>query len=342
MAKLTNYTKAHLCNIESGRRKVTPEVVDRYDTALGKGGLLVDLLMANNDEDSVKRRAILAALGRAASLGVSGSGVINESLRASLMAAMGGDDWEEIAHEYGSRFMTDHPLRFRTQLTGDLLILRQSLLESQSTAASLAAPKLMTLQAMALANAGETGTATRWYRAARIAADRSGDDNIRQWVRGREAFRRGYEGATPDEVIQLANGVHDVEAYLAMAAALARVGQPTQSIKALQSARRVHETTDQSESTIYAMPPWRMALSTSYIYALLGDVARCDHELRMVAPPDSVKRWESQAVLQSAVAHAKSGDRKYGQELSRQVLADTKEPKSVVLAEMAKEANSAI
>lgn len=337
MVARTSYSKGYLSNIEASRRAVTPVIAAAYDEALGTGGLLVDLLAADQDGDGVRRRVLLAALGSVAATGVSGPRVMAESLRTSLLSALGGDDWAEIVAEYGRRFMTDSPAMFRTTLAGDLLVLRQSVVDSDSSTVRLAAPRLMTLQGMAIANAGDSGAAARWYRAARLAADRSDDERTRQWVRGRAAFRRGYEGAEPSEVLALASGVDDVEAHLAAAQAYARLDHEREALEALVRARRAHDASDQSETTIYAMPPWRMALSTSYVYALLGDVERCNSELDTVAPPSTVKRWEAQLEIQRAVAYAKAGDRRLGLDVARDAMHGHNEQRSIVVTEMINE-----
>lgn len=177
------------------------------------------------------------------------------------------------------------------------------------------------------------------YRAARITADGTGDSRLREWVRGREAFRRGYEGAAPSEVLTMAVGVEEVEAKLAVAQAYARLDQTAQACIALTEARRLHSTADQSESTIYAMPAWRMALSSAYVYALLGDVKGCDKEHSAVVPPDTVKRWEPQREIQSAVAYTRSGDIASGAVIANKVMHKTPdEERSIVLKEMYMEA----
>jgi hypothetical protein len=343
MATLTNYTKGYLGNLETGTgdKRVKIEHVAAYDRALDTAGLLVDLLTADQDGDSVKRRAVLDALALITGVGVTNRRLIAESLRTSLLAALGTDDWHEIAAEHGRRFMTDAPNEFLTRLDGDLIVLRQSL-ASDSEGARLAAPRLMMLHGMVTANQGDAANAARMYRAARIAADRSGDDALRQWVRGREAFRLGYEGASPRQVLVVASGVHDVEAYLAVSQAYARLGHGSTALENLDKARRVHENTDQSDTTIFAMPPWRMALSIAYVYALLGDVDRCERELATVAPPASVKRWEAQLEIQRAVAYAKGGDTVTGHAVARQVMRTSGEDqRSIVLLEMLREVKQA-
>jgi transcriptional regulator with XRE-family HTH domain len=335
LARQAAFSESHLRSIENGNRTVTRDVAAAYDRALSTGGIVVDLYYAAQAGDDVRRRQALALLGTVSALGVSAPQLIAESLRESLLSACDTGDWPEIVAEDGQRFMIDSPTSFRTHLTGDLLVLRQSLSQTDALPTRLAAPRLMMLHGMVTANLGDAAKAARWYRAARLAADRARDDELRQWVRGRAAFRIGYEGAPPQEVLVLASDVHDVEAKLAVAQAFARLGAKAKALASLNEARRIHESVDQSETTIYAMPPWRMALSAAYVYALIGDVQRCDAELVEVSPPPFVQRWESQLKIQRAVACARSGDIVSGSQLAESVLRDTpKEERSIVLMEM--------
>jgi hypothetical protein len=181
----------------------------------------------------------------------------------------------------------------------------------------------MTLHRMVLANLGDTPNAARWYRAARLAAGRAGEDDIRQLVRGREAFRRGYKGATPHEVLTVAAGVEDVEAKLATAQAYARIGEPAQARWALTEARRVHVSADQSATTIYAMPPWRVALTAAHMYALMGDVKGCDAELATVTHRIWLRDGEARLGIQRAVAYARSGAGIAGMQAANSVIRDS-------------------
>jgi hypothetical protein len=335
------FSESHLRSMENGNRKVTRDVAEGYDKALGTGGLLLDLLIADEDGDDMRRRVVLSVLGTITGLGFAAPQIIAESLRESLLSAIGRDDWQEVAAEYGQRFMSDPPSLFKSRLTGDLLVLRQTIVTRESAASLLAAPRLMMLHGMITANLGDAASAARWYRAARITADGTRDMSLRQWVRGREAFRRGYEGGAPHEVLTLASGVEEVEAKLAVAQAYARLDQSAQARAVLDEARRLHNTTDQSESTIYAMPAWRMALSSAYVYALLGDVTGCDNELSAVAPPGIVKRWEAQREIQRAVAYKRSGDIATGAVIANKVMHDTPDEEcSIILNEMYREATS--
>lgn len=336
MSKVANFSKPYLGLVETGRRDVTDSVARGYDNALGTGGVFAGLL---GEDDEMRRRTVLGALGTVAGLGPE---AFHEALRVGLMSQFGVEDWPAVAEEHGRGFMVTAPTLFRSQVAADLVMLRQTMARDDTPVVRAAAVRLMTLHGMATANLGDTANAATWYRSARVAADRTQDPQLQQWVRGREVFRRGYEGATPDEVLTLAREVDDVEAHLACAQAHARLGQVRPALAALTAARRAQAAGDQSETTIYAMPGWRMALSSAMVHALLGDVDACDRELADMLPPPSVRRWEAQLQMQRAVAMARAGDLTESRVEADKVMQDLPgEQRSVVLVNMYREARGA-
>jgi len=56
------------------------------------------------------------------------------------------------------------------------------------------AARLMTVYGKTIPGA-DGAKAVKWYRMAAEAADRSGDNGSRVWVRGRAAIALGYEGS---------------------------------------------------------------------------------------------------------------------------------------------------
>ena len=343
LAAATGYSRVCLANVEAGRRAVTDEAIAEYvaayDRALHTGGLLLDYWTAVQEGDEVRRRAVVFALSTLGSVAISGRDYVAEALRSSILNALGGDDWPELAAEHGRRFMSDPPAMFRSRLAGDLLNLKGAIENSDSASARGAAARLMTLQAMGTANLGDTHGAVRWYRAARVAADLAGDSELLTWVRGREAFRRGYEGARPAEVLAIAKGVDgQVEALLAVAQAYARLGETDLALRALDDARRCHDSSNQDETSIYAMPAWRMAVSTAYVFALLGQPDACMAELAGTPRP-TLRRWHAQYELQMAVALTRSGDTAAGAAAAREVWGGLPaDQRSIVVAQMMREA----
>lgn len=335
LAVVAHVSSSHLRSIENGNRRITAAIAEAYDKALDAGGLLVDLYNATSDGDEMRRRTVLALLGAIASSGVSASSVLAEFVRRDLLSEFGSDDWPDVASDYGRRFMTDSPAELRTLLARDLVVLRQQIRAEGSKSAMLAAPRLMLLNGALLANSGELVDGHRWYGAARKAAQAVKDPQLELWVIGRQMFRLGYEGAEPSVILNGAMNVSDVEAKLAVAQAYARLGERTSALGELTDARRLHDLSDQDDQTIYAMPAWRMELSSAYVYALLGDVARSDAHLDAVAPPPSVARWQAQRDMQRAVSFARAGDAREARELSAMVMSEAApDERGAVLSKM--------
>ena len=97
LAARTNFSKPYLSNVEGGRRRVTPEMAQAYDAALGTGGLLVRLLAGGPDApvgraaETIRLRRLTEELasGRGSAVWVTGEPGIGKSslLRAGLADA---------------------------------------------------------------------------------------------------------------------------------------------------------------------------------------------------------------------------------------------------------------
>lgn len=337
IAALAYVSEPYIRQIENGTRPMTFAVAEAYDRVLEKGGLLVDLYTADKGGDDVRRRTVLACLATVAGTGVPAADLLSELLRTDLLASLGQPDWMETADDLGQRFTTDAPDVMRLRLSRDLMVLRHALAEEQS-AARLAAPRLMLLYGMLLGNAGQLEDARAWYRAARVAAEDLPDEGLRHRVRGRETFRLGYEGARPETVLALAEGVRDVEAHLAAGQAYARLNQPSRALEALERAQRLYDRAEDDSQSIFEMPEWRMILSSAYVHALLGDTATTESLLDQVQPPPVVARWQSQRDMQRAVAYARARDVGTGMTIAETVFEQAPaEEQSAVLSEMCSE-----
>lgn len=337
------YSKSALAHVEAGRRAKDrsdiAEYVHAYDEALRTGGLLAEYMAALDEEDEVKRRALAFALSAIPGVAIDSRAHFGEVLRESILRALGGNDWADLAAEHGRRFMTSTPQQFQTALAGDLLNL-SSVIDPHGPGHTLtAAARMMTLHAMGTANVGDRWNARRWYRNARFTADLSKDAKTRAWVRARAAFRGGYEGVDPADTLAEAHGIDgEVEGYLALAQAHARLGHPETAMKCLGMARKAHEGADHDETSIFGMPGWRMALSASYVHALLGNPESTMRELT-AAPPPKLARWGAQHQMQTAVAISKAGDVITGTRLARDVMnALPESQRSIVLTQMYREA----
>jgi DNA-binding CsgD family transcriptional regulator/transcriptional regulator with XRE-family HTH domain len=79
LAARTNFSKPYLSNVEAGRRRVTAEIAEAYDAALGTGGLLIQLLAhppgePDRQDALVGRTAELAHLHRSLAEVATGQG----------------------------------------------------------------------------------------------------------------------------------------------------------------------------------------------------------------------------------------------------------------------------
>lgn len=76
------------------------------------------------------------------------------------------------------------------RVAGELVLVQQQLDSPQLWSV---AARLMTLYAKTFPGS-DGARAVNWYRTAARAADESGDEQARVWVRGRAAIALGYEG----------------------------------------------------------------------------------------------------------------------------------------------------
>jgi DNA-binding XRE family transcriptional regulator len=330
-----NYSKSYLGLVETGKKEISAELVTAYDRLLRLQGQLSSSVAACEGGDDMRRRLLLEVLAAVPAGGFSDSRRFVESVRSSLVAALGISEWDDIAEEAGRRFMTASAAQSQQQLAGDLLMMKHAMGGPDESAARRAAPRLLTLYAISTANTGDVAGAARLYRSAGRAADTLGDPHVRQWVRGRHAFRRGYEGAAPDEILNLAHGVDAVEAHLARAHTYAKLGQRANALDAVRSAERAYAHAEQVEGTIYGFQPWRLALSLAYVFALLGDVDNAGDYAAGIDPPAQMIRWRAQRDMQQAVVVARSGDPNTGRDLAAAVLKSLpREQRSALIVDM--------
>jgi hypothetical protein len=268
----------------------------------------------------------------------SASALVSEALRLSLLQSYKiNDDWRDITEEIGQVFMTS-PARETHEILGRYLLMLGG--QEDKPGAHEAASRMMLLRAATTANLGDLPTAFKWYRAARKIADESGDLQLITWVRGREATRRGYEGASPEAVLNLTAGLDCTEGHLARAQAFARIGERRGALEALADAARAYPKTDQSEGTVYGFQPWRYALCEAYVWALLGEVERAHGQASTVPLPDRLQRFVAQKELTHAVALNRAGSKIEAQMTAQRIMdRHPADQSSMILKTMATEAN---
>ncbi len=327
-AAKVRYSKGYIGNVETGERPPTPELAEACDRVLGAGGLLVELAAQGKvGGDDVKRRALLNGMALATGLGGANMGMLADAVRASLAAALGTpvslDDWLALCEDHGRRCMTEPPAEMQRALVGDLLLLRQQIVETDHKQLRAVAARLTALYAMTIASMGDTHGAMRWYRTAKGAADTSEDRNLMAWVRGREVLRSDYDGyGKPDQILALvrdsagladAPSVGRMEIMVAAARAYARIGEHAQARAAYEESRRAYEATPRlatDAESMYYLPEWRFRLRGAFVYAMAGDTGEVDRILAEVASarPAGLVRWGVQSDLNRALAAACAGD----------------------------------
>jgi tetratricopeptide (TPR) repeat protein len=127
-------------------------------------------------------------------------------LRASVSVTM-LDQWEDTVRGYGRQYRSAAPLRLLCDLLLDLGDVRRVCEERQPVEfverlCQLAA-KLAGLSAMTMINMGDQRQARSFFRTARIAADETGNRQLRGWVAVRESLVPLYYG-DPGQAMLLA------------------------------------------------------------------------------------------------------------------------------------------
>nr|WP_272481993.1 XRE family transcriptional regulator [Streptomyces clavuligerus] len=258
--------------------------------------------------------------------------VASELLRTGFAARLSGgpsvDDWEAKLLRYGSEYMSLGAEDIQRRVAHELVVVQQQL--DQPRLWSVAA-RLMTLYAKTFP--GSDGSkAVRWYRMAAEAADRSGDDGTRVWVRGRAAIALGYEGASlgvADVLADQAMAISDrpslglLNAVFGKAHAAALRGDVGTARELMERGRRVFDKAGSyEESSDYAVPWWRLNVFVSLLAARLGDedvaVAAQDAAAREL--PSALPRFATHLELHRGLMLARSGDVRGGAAHARAAL----------------------
>jgi tetratricopeptide (TPR) repeat protein len=143
---------------------------------------------------------------------------------------------------------------------------------------------LGTLAADSLMKLGRIVDARAWYGTARIAADDSGNRELRARVRAQEAMLPYYYG-DPAEAVNLARAAQGILGNLpkdsgalaaaAEARALARLGDSSQALEAIARAESLVESLDEPDSDeALRFGIRRLLFYSSGTYSNLGDVSR--------------------------------------------------------------------
>jgi transcriptional regulator with XRE-family HTH domain len=317
LASRTYYSKGYLGNVECGKRRATPELVQAYEQALG---------------DDVERRNLL--LGMLA--GVVTPTATAEALAKAFEAALSEprasvDDWLGKTERYGVDYMSVGAGDMQARLASDLIRLRQRLDNPQLCAV---AARLLTVHGKTMPSAnGDRSGAIRWYNLGASTADRSRDRKTQVWTRGRAALALAYEGAELPVARRFAADALSISdhpsggrlnALLALMHVQGLEGDTAGALATRDQARRVAEAVDeQDQISDFAIPEWRFAIHESMLFSRLG------YEHRAIAAqettdrtrPASLPRFGTHVELHRGLMMATAGDKPGGIAYARAALA---------------------
>lgn len=348
LARRAHFTKGYVSLLVNGKRHPPLPTARHIDEILGGGGILTSLaarpmrqqlmpaaeapwLTGDEDEDDVRRRELLAAIGGVAA----GAGFTElERLRRGVDSALSAspseadaDTWEwtatGYAHEVGILPARDLLPRLLADLgeIGDRLAGSSGRIRHRL---ARAAGQLAALTAMALTNLGDPATARRWWRTAARAADEAGDYRAAALVRGRHAVFSLYASQPAMTALNLASeaiaagrnapcaGV--ASGYAARAQALAQLGRSQDARRALNDLAEVFERLPVSVSadrrSVWGWSEMRLRHVESYVHTQAGDVRAAsraqDAALRLY--PKASYQGPAQVELHRAECLIRAGD----------------------------------
>lgn len=279
-------------------------------------------------EGEVNRREFLSTAAATAVAPVVASDLLTTGFAARLAGGPSVDDWEAKLAAYGTDYMSMGAADIQRRIANELVIVQQQL---DSPRLWSVASRLMTL--FAKTYPGSDGSkAVNWYRMAARAADESGDDDARIWVRGRAAIALGYEGASlgvADVVADQAMAISEkpslglLNAIMGKAHAAAIRGDHDTARTLMEQGRRVFDKAASYEQTSdYAVPWWRMNVFMSLLAARLGDegAAVAAQEAAKKELPATLPRFATHLEMHRGLMIARAGDPAGGVAYARSAL----------------------
>lgn len=280
-------------------------------------------------EGDVKRRTFISDVAATAIAPIVASDLLSAGFAARLDGGPPVDEWEARLATYGTEYMKLGAADIQRRLAGELVVVQQQLENPRLWSVS---SRMMTLYAKTFP--GSDGSkAVSWYRMAAAAADQSGDESARVWVRGRAAIALGYEGASlgvadvlADEAMGISGGKPSLgllNAVMGKAHAAAIRGDTKAARILAERGRRIFDRTGSYDQTSdYAVPYWRMNVFLSLLLARLGDekgaVEAQDAARREL--PATLPRFATHLEMHRGLMMARAGDRAGGAAYARAAL----------------------
>lgn len=279
-------------------------------------------------EGEVKRRTFLTDAAGAAIAPVVASDLLSVGFAARLHGGPSVDAWEAKLATYGTEYMSLGAADIQRRVSGELVVVQQQL---ENPRLWSVASRLMTLYAKTFPGS-DGAKAVHWYRMAARAADESGDDDARVWVRGRAAIALGYEGASlgvADVLADQAMAISDrpslglLNAIFGKAHAAAIRGDADTARTLMDEGRRVFDRAGSYEQTSdYAVPWWRLNVFVSLLAARLGDegTAVAAQDAARQELPAELPRFATHLEMHRGLMLARSGDVSGGVAYARSAL----------------------
>lgn len=200
LAQQTHLSPATIGHLETGTRRMHPDVAAALDHTLGTTPLLT--LITTLDGGDMRRRAILRSTTVIGAAGMAGAFALAEAALASLAEGTDTPHWEQRVADFQRRLVIDPSPQFGAELNASLLLAGEHLTQRPADAdLARSAAHLALLYGLWVGNTGRTTTARGYYSAASNLADRSGDSGTAQYVTARSASRGLYEGYTGRETV---------------------------------------------------------------------------------------------------------------------------------------------
>jgi hypothetical protein len=246
------------------------------------------------EDDDVRRRSFLELIGSAM---LTHAGQQLDGVRRGLDVALGHvpdaqdvEEWERTAHAYSHDLGPAAPSEILPNLLEDFDEIRHVIERAPAPVQRRlirVAGQLAALTAHTVVGVGQPQAARRWWRTAKLAADRAGDPELAAYVRGQQAVQALYGGYLPAHVIELADvalgeaqgtpGTGAVSALAARAQALALMGRAGPARAAL---RAVDATFDRLPDAVrdgtpsFGWPEYKLRHVQSFVHTHVGDTAR--------------------------------------------------------------------
>lgn len=321
VSRCATVTRADVSRWERGKRLPGPFWLRHLAAVL-------EVPLAVLEAERVERRAFITDVAATAVAPVVASDLIGYGFDAALRKQPTLDYWQDKLIAYGREYMSLGAADMQKCLTGDLVVLQQQL---ETPGMWEVASKLMTLYGKTIP--GSDGSkAVQWYRMAAVAADRSGDDSSRVWVRGRAAIALGYEGAClpvadnfADQALAIAENASlgRLNAVMAKAHVAAIRGDKRTALDLLDEGRRVFDVVGSHEQeSDYAIPLWRFSVFSSLLLARLGEERKAidAQETAKKSLPTSLPRFATHLEMHRGLMFARAGDHSGGVAYAREAL----------------------